>query len=231
MSFFYKKHFESVDSTSTYAKNNALHLSLPALITADEQFAGRGRWGNSFFSPKGTGLYMTLLIPAPENYELITPLTAVAVCTALESRGINPQIKWVNDIFLNGKKVCGILTELYIQNEMKYISIGVGINLTTDRFPEELASAGCIELDCVKSELAEEIAESVLMLIGRQDNEIILEEYRKRLFILGKEISYKKNNTEYSAVAVDINKNCNLIVRLSNGETDVLSSGEISIKF
>ncbi len=231
MSRFYKKHFESVDSTSTYAKNNVSQLFLPALITADEQTAGRGRRGNSFFSPKGTGLYMTLLIPAPENCELITPLAAVAVCKVLESRGVKLKIKWVNDLFLNNKKVCGILTELYIKNENKYVSIGIGINLTTVSFPKELVCAGSIELDCVKTELAEEIAESILMLIDKQDNKIIIDEYRKRLFIIGKEITYKNNNAEYSAVAVDINESCNLIVKHSNGETDVLSSGEISIKF
>lgn len=228
LSQFHKIHFDTVDSTSNYAKANADKLSLPALVTADEQTNGRGRHGNSFFSPKDTGLYMTLLIPAPQDCSLITPAAAVAVCQELEMLGVTPKIKWVNDIFCNNKKVCGILTELYSKNDKTYVSVGIGINLTTPDFPSEIPMAGSLDLCCNKSELAERIAKRLLTIICSDD---IISEYRKRMFIIGKTISYKKNNVSYTATAVDINESCNLIVMLSDGTKDILSSGEISIKF
>lgn len=220
-------HFDSVDSTSNYAKINADNLLLPALITADEQTNGRGRRGNSFFSPKDTGLYMTLLIPAPEDCSLITPAAAVAVCKELEALGAAPKIKWVNDIFCKNKKICGILTELYSKGDKRFVSVGIGINLTTAQFPPEIPLAGSIDISCSKSELAENIAKRLLETI---DSDEIINEYQKRLFIIGKTVSFQKNNVNYTATAVDINESCNLIVMLSDGTKDILSSGEISIK-
>lgn len=220
-------HFDIIDSTSDYAKLNAEKLLLPALIIADEQTNGRGRRGNSFFSPKDTGLYMTLLIPAPADCSLITPAAAVAVCRELENLGASPKIKWVNDIFCKNKKVCGILTELYSKGDKNFISVGIGINLTTADFPSDIPIAGSLEICCNKSELAENIAKKLLETIF---SDSIIYEYRKRMFILGKTVSFKKNNADYTATAVDINESCNLIVMLSDGTKDVLSSGEISIK-
>lgn len=231
MSRFAKTHFKIINSTSTYAKENASLLDLPALITADEQTSGRGRRGNSFYSPKDTGLYMTLLIPAPTNCELLTPAAAVAVCKELEKLGAKPKIKWVNDVFVSGKKVCGILTELFEKDGRYYVAIGIGINLTTADFPSELTSAGSVGIECIKAELSEKIAESIVDYVNKPNPQNIIDEYRNRFFIIGKNITYWKNNIEFSAVAVGINESCNLIVKLSDGSTDVLSSGEISIKF
>ena len=219
--------FDTLDSTSTYAKQNLASLPLPSLIVANEQTSGRGRRGNSFFSPKDTGLYMTLVFEAPENCELLTPATAVAVCKVLEKRGIYPKIKWVNDLFLDEHKVCGILSERFIVGGKAVVSIGIGINLTTSAFPNELKIAGSINLECNKKTLAEEIANT--LLYEANDNSTV-SEYRKRLFIIGKEISYQKNNVEYSAKAIDINENCNLIAELPDGSIETLLSGEISIK-
>lgn len=221
------QYFETIDSTNTYAKRYALTLSLPALIIADEQTAGRGRRGNSFFSPKNTGLYMTLVTDEPNNPELITPAAAVAVCKVLERHGVMPKIKWVNDLFYNKKKVCGILSERIAANKKNIIAIGIGINLTTAEFPEELSLAGNINLDIKKEKLAEEIANELLIQINSCET---VSEYRKRLFILGNEISYSYNGITQTAMAVDINECCNLIVRNSDGSTRILSSGEISIK-
>lgn len=220
-------HFDVIDSTSNYAKTNAHNLILPALITADEQTNGRGRRGNSFFSPKGTGLYMTLVFEAPDNCNLITPAVAVAVCNTLENYGLSPKIKWVNDLFLNNKKICGILTEIISFESKKILSVGIGINLTTVDFPSDIPVAGSINQDINKQKLSAEISERILETVY-SDN--IVEEYRKRLFIIGKTVSYQKNNKEYTASVVGINENCNLIVKLENGTEDILSSGEISIK-
>lgn len=223
-------HLQTVPSTNTYAKENISSFRLPALITANGQTAGRGRRGNSFYSPDGTGLYMTLVFPAPQKSDLLTPAAAVAVCKALESLEVQPEIKWVNDIFISGHKVCGILTECFSYCSKTYIALGVGINLTTSVFPEDLQIAGSINLNCDKTDLARDISEKILEYIENPNDNHILTEYRKRLFVLGKKISYQKNNTEYSATVKDINNQCNLIVERADGFTDTLSSGEISIK-
>ena len=108
--------------------------------------------------------------------------------------------------------------------------MGIGINLTTEEFPDELEIAGSVNIDCSKIELAEEIAQSILDYTAHPDNNCILNEYRKRLFIIGRNITYHKNNKEYSATVEGINGNCNLIVKKADGSNDILSSGEISIK-
>lgn len=221
--------FKSIDSTNNYAKANADSLFLPSVVVANEQTAGRGRHGNAFYSPKSTGLYMTLLIPKPESCELLTATAAVAVCKELEKIGIRPCIKWVNDIFVNQKKVCGILTEIFSSNEKDYAAVGIGINLTTKDFPLDVPNAGNIQKKCIKKHLAKRIANTVIDLLDENRPERIIGDYRSRLFILNKQIKYRKNNVEHCATVLDINSKCNLIVKLSNGETDILSSGEISI--
>ncbi len=221
--------FESISSTNTFAKENARLLPMPSLIIANHQTAGRGRRGNSFYSPADTGLYMTVIFEAPSDCSLITPAAAVAVCKCLVKHGINPKIKWVNDIFVNGLKVCGILSEMINAEGKNYVSVGIGINLTTEEFPDELSSAGSVGIDFNKKTLAREIAE-ILLAYCNADRNIIINEYRKLLFIIGKKIKYFKNNVEYSAVVTDINSQCNLIVIRDDKSEDTLSSGEISIK-
>lgn len=225
-----KVFLETVDSTNTYAKKNAANLPMPSLIVANSQTAGRGRQGKSFFSPKDTGLYMTCVFPAPSNCDLLTPAAAVAVCEALEKLGVTPAIKWVNDVFAGGHKVCGILTECFSCGGKLYIALGIGINLTTAKFPDGLDIAGSVNVECDKKALAEEIAETILEYAENPDDGHILKEYEKRLFVIGRDITYIKDNKEYSATVEGINGHCNLIVKRADGSEDILSSGEISIK-
>ena len=222
--------FKQIDSTSTYARLNAPDLPLPSLIIAESQSAGRGRRGNSFYSPDGTGLYMTLLFEAKNEISLITPAAAVAVCKALNDFfSIDAKIKWVNDIFYNGKKICGILSECFSVNSKKLIAVGIGINLTTADFPENLPNAGSIGLDCDKALLAETIGKYILEYAENPDNDSVLKKYKERLFVIEKTISFRENNIEYSAVVKGINEQCNLIVELPDKSIKTLSSGEISI--
>ncbi len=224
-------HFNSIDSTSTFARNNCDSYSLPLLITADSQSDGRGRRGNSFYSPDKTGLYMTLLFEASESFDLLTPGAAVCVCKVLEEDyGVFPKIKWVNDLFLNGKKVCGILTERFVSGGKTLTAIGIGINLEASAFPSDLPFAGSLNIECDKNELAEKIGNSVLKINESLDKQFILSEYKKRLSTTGQYVGYKLNGTEYSGFAADVNDQCNLIVKNDDGTTSVLSSGEISIK-
>lgn len=221
---------DTVPSTNTYAKESINLSAAPILIVANEQTAGRGRRGNSFFSPKDTGLYMTVVFSAPESCELLTPAAAVAVCRSLERRGAKPEIKWVNDVFANGRKVSGILTERFAKGQSSYIALGVGINLTTEIFPENLPAAGGLNLECDKPKLAREIAQDILDFAQNPNDGAIIDEYRRRLFVIGRKISYRKDNIEYEADVIDINGQCNLIVARADGTEDILSSGEISIK-
>lgn len=221
--------FEKLPSTNTYAKDNIADLSLPTLIIANEQTAGRGRRGNSFFSPKDTGLYMTLVFKEKNISNLLTPAAAVSVCNSLSRLGLSPSIKWVNDIFISGKKVCGILTERFKYNENAYIALGIGINITTCNFPEGLDIAGSINTECDKNMLAEEISESILSFVDNPDEAEVINNYRSHLFIIGKKVSYVRNNIEFSGIVIDINEQCNLIIRHPDGKEAILSSGEISI--
>lgn len=221
---------ESVPSTNTYAKEHIDSLTFPSLIIAKGQTAGRGRQGKSFFSPENSGLYMTLVFPAPQKCDLLTPAAAVAVCNSLEKHGVIPKIKWVNDIFVNDLKTCGILTECFTNQNNSFIALGIGINLTTSKFPDNLKIAGSAGIECDKIALAREISESILDYSENLNDKYILREYRKRLFVIGKQIFYSKNNQKYSAYVKDINEQCNLIVERTDGYTDTLSSGEISIK-
>ena len=222
--------FEVTTSTNTYARENAGNLPLPSLIIADKQTAGRGRRGNSFYSPENTGLYMTLLFETITPIPLITPAAAVAVCTVVEKNfGISPKIKWVNDVFLDGKKICGILSECFAVNEKTLIALGIGINLTTADFPENLPNAGSLGINCDKDKLAKDIAEFILEYSANPDEESILKQYRSRLFVIGRKIEFFENNICYSATVKDINRQCNLIVELPDKTEKVLSSGEISI--
>ncbi len=222
--------FDVINSTSTYARENASTLPLPSLIIADSQTAGRGRRGNSFYSPDKTGLYMTLLFDAANPIPLITPAAAVAVCNVIEKKfGINPKIKWVNDVFIDGKKFCGILSECFTANRKTLIALGIGINLTTTDFPENLPNAGSLGIDCNKEKFATEISDFILDYVKNPDKEDIIKQYRNRLFIIGRQIEFFENNVRYSATVKDINSQCNLIVELPDKSEKTLSSGEISI--
>ncbi len=218
---------ECVDSTNNYAKKNIADISLPALITAEKQTAGRGRQGKSFYSPDKTGIYMTLVFDAPDSCDLLTAAAAVAICTELEALGAKPQIKWVNDVYLDELKICGILAECFIYEGKKYIALGIGINVTTDYFPADIPNAGSLNISCDKDLLANNIANRFL---NPTDSKYILNEYEKRLFVIGKTVTYTKNGTEYTAKVKGINSLCNLLVIRTDGCEDILSSGEISIK-
>ncbi len=220
--------FNTISSTSTYASQNAENIPTPALIIADEQTGGRGRQGKSFYSPHGTGLYFTLLIKTETVPENITPAAAVAVCRAIEDlTDKKPSIKWVNDIFADSRKVCGILTENFVRNGQRYISIGIGINLTTTDFPDGLNAGSIGEVN--KDALASEIAEYILNYFEFPCRFDIHGEYDKRLFLKGKKIEFIRNGEKQTAVVIGTDEKCRLITINSDGETEKLSSGEISI--
>lgn len=178
--------FNEIDSTNNEAKRRAeADRSYPALYVTDCQTAGRGRRGHDFYSPKGSGVYFTLALPLsaePADVQVITCAAAVAVCEAIESlTEKHPQIKWVNDIYLDGRKVAGILTELLSddQNRPATVIVGVGINLTTDHFPAEFAArAGSIG-DIDPNRLCAEVSDRLIAVytVINNSNQELKSEY------------------------------------------------------
>lgn len=230
--------YDVIDSTNTEAKRLFLNgLKRPTLLLASHQTAGRGRQDKSFFSPRGTGIYLTILSPSINpikniiSEDLLTLQIAVAACEAIKkltSKIVG--IKWVNDLFLANKKIGGILTEKTIcpsDNSYAHI-IGLGINITTKYFPNDISQiAGSINIDVCKMDLVI----SIIKHFENMNNDIssLIYEYKKHSIVLGKEIVFNKNNTEYAGRAIDINEHGNLIVELPSGETIILKSGEISL--
>jgi len=241
-----KEYFEEIDSTNRYLKELASE-GAPAgtVIIAGSQSAGRGRLGRSFFSPEEKGIYMSVLLRPEISLEravLITSMAAVAVARAIERvSGITTQIKWVNDIFLNRKKVCGILTEAGIDAEkqtLEYAVLGIGVNVGSLEFPEELkgiatsvSNESGVEVE--KEVLIDEILKELEEWYPTLWNGDFFAESKARSLLLGKEILVLDETApggSYAAMAVDINELGNLIIE-KDGSMQVLNSGEVSIRF
>ncbi|MEG1479124.1 MAG: biotin--[acetyl-CoA-carboxylase] ligase [Clostridiales bacterium] len=231
---------DTVDSTNTYAKNLALKKAPHhTIISAMEQTAARGRQGRSFFSPKDTGIYMSLILRPQESLDkalLLTVAAAVGVSQAIEeATNISPQIKWVNDIFFNGKKVGGILTEAisdFESNSLEAVIIGIGINLKTQAqdFPPELQPIATSLLipQLTRNQLIGTIATNIFDLTENLNPDSLIAAYKKRSLVLGKEITFQKNGTTHHATVLDINEKGNLVVKTCKG-TEILQSGEITL--
>lgn len=225
--------YDSIDSTNNEAKRNAETDSGVCLYAASHQTAGRGRRGHDFYSPKNTGLYMTLSLPcsAPADVQLLTCAAAVAVCDSVEAlTPQKPQIKWVNDIFIGGRKVAGILTELVSDstNRPLKVIVGIGINLKTEDFPDEIASTAGNLGDIDPEALCATVTDKLVGLYGRLGDPAVIDRYRRYSLVLGKTVRYTKDNVRHAAIAVDIADDGGLIVE-ENGSRSVLSSGEISV--
>ena len=237
--------YDTIDSTNTEAKrllqNSGISdgsFKVPAVIVAKKQEAGRGRQGKSFFSPGDTGLYMSVVDEFPESEQdavLLTVRASMAVSEAIfECTGIRVGIKWVNDLYLGNRKICGILTESVFSEDKRYFIIGVGINVSTENFPPEISAiAGSlgVQADFAEPEIDElcrKVAENILSV--KKGAFAGLEKYREHSVVLGKEVIYEKNGSRYSGTAVEITDAGGLVIKLASGAVDVLQSGEISLK-
>ena len=223
--------YPTLESTNKTAKELAVAgAKHGTLVITNKQTAGRGRFSRSFHSPAG-GVYLSLILsPAKFQFNtptLVTAFAAVAVCEAIEQLcDQQPSIKWVNDIFLGKKKVCGILTEAvadFESGQISWIVVGIGVNVRAD-FPEELAGiATSLEANIPRNQL---IAEIVNNLLTPRSEETLLAQYKQRLNCLGKQVLV---NSEYPATAIGLDEAAHLIIRKPCGEIQALSSGEISI--
>ena len=235
--------YKTVDSTNQVAKKMAVAgAAHGSVFLAEEQTMGKGRRGRSFFSPKGTGLYMSVLLRptgTSEQAVLTTTAAAVAVCRALSRvLGVDPSIKWVNDVFVDGRKVCGILTEAvsdFESGSIEFLVLGIGINVSTADFPDELRQvAGAVlangHAPFSRNVLAAAVLREVLALTAEPDPAAFLDEYRRRCFVVGKPVTVHGINETYDATAVDIDAKGALIVEKPTGERFVLNSGEVSVR-
>jgi len=226
--------YESLGSTNTTLKEMAeTGHGHGTVVISDSQTSGRGRYGRSFYSPSG-GLYISFLLrreslKLPE-ITMITALAAVMVCRAVKKViGKESLIKWVNDILLDDKKVCGILTETVNDS----IVLGIGINISAE-FPDNLnkvaASISPGADASVRNRIAAELINVFLSPDTDFNNDEIYKEYKKRLTLLGKKIVVSQADTQYEAVALDIDKTYRLIIKKTDGTVEALLSGEVSVR-
>ena len=237
--------FDSVTSTNDLLREAAANGAPEFTVyAAKQQTAGKGRQGRSFYSPPQTGLYLSILFRpqiAPADALMLTPMAAVAAAEAVEQcAGKQVQIKWVNDLLLGGRKICGILAESQFSDAdtLDYVIVGIGINLLPppQGFPPELQQiAGAVYTADTDAEAAfQDCAAALISALMRQyrglSEKQYLSGYRSRLCMLGKEITVCENGTERQAAALAVDDDLRLLVRYPDGTEQWRSTGEIRIR-
>ncbi|MCF0143283.1 MAG: biotin--[acetyl-CoA-carboxylase] ligase [Parasporobacterium sp.] len=237
--------FETIDSTNTYLKQLAQEgAEAGTVVIASEQTAGRGRQGRSFESPKGEGLYLSMLFKPQcklSDAAQFTAWAAVAAMRAVKSAaGIDCGIKWVNDLILDGKKLAGILTELSIEaesGEIQYLVAGIGINVSQKSFKGELSNkAISLSMSTGKKASICDLAAELIKELDKVAEEFperkaeYREAYRSACVTLNKEVSYEKNGETFYGRALMIDEDFGLTVLRSDFKEEHLFSGEVSIR-
>lgn len=233
---------EALDSTNTRAKALAAGGAPHGyLVVAESQSGGKGRMGRSFFSPEHSGVYITYVLRPrmlAEQAVMITSMAAVAVARAIEAvAGVDVKIKWVNDLYVNGRKVCGILCEAGMDFEsgmLDYAVLGIGVNVARMTFPAELADiATSIGNECgqdvSRSRLIAEISNQLEDLYGQLGSRAFMAESRARSNVIGRDVIVLRGEERSEAHAVDIDDQGRLVLRTPAGIRRV-NSGEISLK-
>ncbi len=235
---------EEVSSTNTVLKELAEQGRPEGLVLiAKRQSRGKGRLGRSFYSPEGLGLYMSILLrpelPAEDSLS-ITTAAAVAVAEAVSSiTGRQAMIKWVNDVYLEGRKICGILTEAAIDfenNGLNYAVLGIGVNILEPPggFPPEIAEvAGALYREeapvDARTRLAAEILSRFFAFYRALPKRSYMEEYKKLSLLTGLEITFQQGRESWEGTVLGIDDDARLIVRLPSGEEKSFAAGEVSI--
>ena len=232
-----------VDSTNTYLKQLASNGAPDeTAVLSIRQTAGRGRRGRSFLSEPG-GLYLSYLIRPHESAQELLHLTALAglcVCNAVRQvTGMQPSIKWPNDPVLNGKKLCGILTELSVSletQEPEYVVIGIGINCNQTQFPQELDMATSLRIEAGRPADVNAIAAALLLELSRMRREFLsrksdwIAAFSRNCLTVGKDIQILRAGTVRQAKATGIGPDGELLVEYPDGTSGSVSSGEVSVR-
>ncbi len=232
-----------ISSTNTVLKERGRKGAPHGLvIAAAEQTAGRGRMGRSFFSPADTGIYFSILLRpslSPQGCQLITTAASVSCARVLEKvSGETAQIKWVNDIYIKDKKVCGILTEASIRpnGTLDFAVLGIGINITPPKnnFPDDIIEkAGSVlsnSTDDLRGQIIADILNDFLALYETIEDRAYFNEYRQRSMLNGKHIEVLKNEQIIPATALYIDEELRLAVQYEDGKVEHLYTGDVSIK-
>ena len=236
--------FNTLDSTNDYAKALARTESVHGtLIVADTQTAGKGRRGRVWQSPKGSTISMSLCLEPKLPTDRVSGLTlvmALAVAEAVrEVTKLEPQIKWPNDIVVNGKKICGILTEMCFVENHYVVVIGTGINVNTDSFPEEIREiAGSLKTESDKETSREKLIAAVLKYFEgfyeqyeqTMDLSLLREHYESMLANQGREVKVLDPQEPYTGVAKGITSSGNLVVVCEDETEREVYSGEVSVR-
>lgn len=235
---------KSVTSTNDILKKRAYDGEKEGyVVIAEEQTKGKGQLGRSFYSPMGTGIYMSMLLRPKTNFSEalnITTSAAVAVAQAIEEVSDKiAEIKWVNDIYCSGKKVCGILTEAGCNvetNGFDYVVLGIGINVKKPEggFPEdikEIADALFEDADVdVRSQLIAEILKRFWHFYCNLSQKEFFEEYRSRSCVIGRKVILENGDKTEEATVLSINEDCHLMVLMEDGTSREICAGTVRLK-
>ena len=238
-------YYQKTDSTNMrieeLARNGAAHSTV---VVAEEQTAGRGRRGRHWESPCDGNIYMSILL-RPEieanKASMLTLVMAHSVATVLQNQGYEDvQIKWPNDLILSGKKVCGILTEMHLQGtEIDYVTVGVGINANTKHFSAQLQDkATSLSLESGRTEerglliehILEKFEEEYNQFLKNKNLSFLQESYNRLLVNREREVQVLEPENAYTAYALGINQNGELVVRTKEGTEQTVFAGEVSVR-
>ncbi len=233
--------YKTIDSTNVEAKRILSSKIKPIkdlLLVSEHQSAGKGRLGRNFYSPPSTGIYMSLIYhdndtDCKTDSVAITVTAAVAVYKSLKSIGVEAKIKWVNDLYVERKKVCGILTEgVLAGSRVDAYVIGIGINIveTAEGFPDDIKNiAGSINKDIDRNELVANIVNNLYDCL-QKDSSNLMSEYRANSLVIGEVVTVIKPTETFPAKVLEITDEAHLIIEKEDGSTEELLSGEISIR-
>lgn len=237
--------YETINSTNLRAKLDADNGAPEgALVVADMQTAGRGRRGRTWSSPAGLNVYFTLILKpryVPDKASMVTLVMALAVAEGIrETCGVEAGIKWPNDIVVNGKKVCGILTEMSVEKDfIHHVVIGVGINVGLQEFAPELAdTATSLQAECGRKVPKAALVANIMKAFEKYyesfrektDLSDLVDSYNKMLVNRGKTVRVLDPKGEYSGVAEGINELGELLVELPDGHVENVYAGEVSVR-
>lgn len=238
-------YFDTIDSTNTYAKSIGTKSNNGALVISEEQTVGRGRLGRSFISPKHKGIWMSIILKPninPKDAAKLTQIAAASVVSAINELGIDTKVKWPNDILLNDKKLCGILTEMSVSaSNINYVIVGIGlnVNLAKDDFSEDIqATATSLMIESGKCWDRKKLLSSILYnfealyikFTKNNDFKASLDICIENSALIGQEILVINRDSIVKATALGIDEEGKLIVQYANGTYEHLISGEVSIR-
>lgn len=240
-------YLDSVDSTNTYAKKLAEEAFQDGtVVVSEEQTAGKGRLGRYWVSPKGKGIWMSIMLKPdllPSDAPKLTIAAAHAVSKALwSSCGVDARIKWPNDIVAGGRKLCGILTEMSAEaDEIKSVIVGIGINANLEKEDfgpgvEDMATSirlekgSAVPRKLVAAAVLNEFEKAYEAFIASGSIKAFLDEYKSKSAVLGKEVRVISRKEEIKGLAVDISEEGHLVIKLENGALKEVMSGEVSVR-